>query len=313
MGIYNLLFVGLLISVCYADYISLSCAAGPYDVQYGDVNVTCSLSVEMAEGIQDAWIEGYLGNRYVYAYEPEYTDATSSVTRLVFTYILRLPQYAPYGEYTVLGWSFGPNLATSQETYSSFSVLQTKNDMNPPQLTSFSVPVANTPDVESTGGTFTATADVAGLRSIQVYILDANGNVLIEGFWAANNNEQELRSVTSSFLWGAPWYSPPAPGVYNLEVQLQDWYDEYDGLITNLDAAQLNALGFPSTVTFVGSNNNNCAAGMQSCGAACYNPNEYVCYYGNNLCPAGLEYCQNGACYNSQQYSCVNGQLQQVG
>ncbi|CAK7199456.1 hypothetical protein SEUCBS139899_002136 [Sporothrix eucalyptigena] len=56
-------------------------------------------------------------------------------------------------------------------------------------------------------------------------------------------------------------------------------------------------------------------ADLQTCGAAQYDPSQYVCYDNNFLCPIvageGLSYC-SGACYSKYMYTCTNNVLTQL-
>ncbi|GAB5590736.1 Glycoside hydrolase 16 [Umbelopsis nana] len=59
-----------------------------------------------------------------------------------------------------------------------------------------------------------------------------------------------------------------------------------------------------------GGGSGTCGAGLQACGAACYDPSQYSCF-GTSLCPAGDQICGT-ACYSPSQYTCNGGTLQGV-
>jgi len=51
-----------------------------------------------------------------------------------------------------------------------------------------------------------------------------------------------------------------------------------------------------------------CGVGLSACGQACYNPSEYQCYGGTNLCMVSDQICGT-SCYDPQLYSCNDNSL----
>jgi len=239
------------------DSVSVSCDSTPIDVEYGAVNIDCSLSIELDEGIYYYDVYAYIetSNGDELEAEPSsgsyyFYDSSASTTTQSGDFTLLFPQYAPSGTWTVELYAYGPSFDTYYYGTTSAYVEATVNDEGPPVLTGLSIPYVDTVSSSSAEISFSATDDLSGVEEFYTYFYDSTyTNYLGYGYWESSSSG--VLSVSNDayvYLNNVPF------GTYNVFVELYDFV----GFYSYYQPSDLENLGFAGTIINAG---NNCTAG----------------------------------------------------
>lgn len=241
---------------------TLSCG-GPYDVANGPVVVTCTYDVTFVTGIYTYTVFASRDGPddddeplwSVQTTPGYYEDSTGNNITQTSTQKFTLPQYAPYGNYTVLGTAYDDALVNSLATTTKVVVLHTTNDMAPPTLRTLNVPVPPNMDINQFKARVSANDDASGVQSIQVYLYSKGTT----GVGMVNVTSVNNRVVTNVEI-------PIVMNIYNasdsvffvVEVMLVDvlgnkrYYSTLD-LAADGFQANVTVLPSPSSTTTTGS------------------------------------------------------------
>jgi len=236
---------------------------GPYDVSQSDQSIKVTYTVTNTAGI---YYGGFSCSVYVTATYQSYSfsssdgsyyDNSANSTTITKTVTVILPRYAPYGLYTCVAFTYGPNYLGYVPVSGTFNVTQNINDVAPAKLTSIMVPVWNLNDNDRSFS-FCATDDLSGVRSFEVYLYTQSGSYAAYGSYDVPyvNGKYPVQLNLCSALTYLYNYTAYSVGTFNIVVYLYDVMGAY----VYYDYTQLKALAIQYNVTIaVG----NCNAGRK--------------------------------------------------